>query len=169
MTDPRRSLAVVAATFVALLALMGWGFGFLLDERTHPNRHVEAGAAGPRQIELEPNPAGQYLVPGQINGRDVTFLIDTGATHVAVPAHLADRLELTRGREIAVDTAGGRMTAAQTVIERMSVGGIEQRGVRGSLNPSLSGDYVLLGMTFLRHVDFRQQGDRLILEESAER
>ena len=46
----------------------------------------------------------------------------------------------------------------------MAVGGIERRNVRGSINPSMSGDYVLLGMTFLRGLELRQQGDQLIIE-----
>lgn len=167
MNGPGRSLALVAATFVGLLALMSWGFGLLFDRIENPNRDIQAGAAGPRVVELEANRAGQYLVPGEINGEQVTFLVDTGATHVAVPAEVADRVGLPRLGEVAVETAGGRTRAARTVIDRLTVGGIERREVRGTINESLSGDYVLLGMTFLRHLELRQQGDRLILRESA--
>lgn len=166
MSDPSRSLLVVAATFIVLLGAMSWGFGLLFERQQHPNRDIEADASGPRVVELEANRAGQYLVPGEINGERVTFLVDTGATHVAVPAEIADRVGLRRLGDVAVETAGGRTRASRTVTDRLAVGGIERREVRGSINPSMAGDYVLLGMTFLRHLDLRQQGDRLILRES---
>ncbi|MEX1082036.1 MAG: TIGR02281 family clan AA aspartic protease [Halofilum sp. (in: g-proteobacteria)] len=167
MNEAGRSLTLVAATFVALLALMAWGFDLLFERADQPNRDIAAGASGPRVVELEVNRAGQYLVPGEINGEAVNFLVDTGATHVAVPGHVADRAGLPRLGDIAVETAGGRTRASRTVIDRLAVGGIVRRDVRGSINPSMSGDYVLLGMTFLRHLDLRQEGDRLILRESA--
>lgn len=166
MSDPSRSLLVVAATFIVLLGAMSWGFGLIFEGQQHPNRDIEADASGPRVVELEANQAGQYLVPGEINGERVTFLVDTGATHVAIPAEIADRVGLPRLGDVAVETAGGRTRASRTVIDRLAVGGIERREVRGSINPSMSGDYVLLGMTFLRHLDLRQQGDQLILRES---
>ncbi len=167
MSEPGRSLLVVAATFIVLLGVMSWGLGLVFDRGAHPNRGIEAGASGPRVVELEANRAGQYLVPGEINGEPVSFLVDTGATHVAVPAEVADRVGLPRLGDVAVETAGGRTRASRTVIDRLAVGGIERREVRGSINPSMSGDYVLLGMTFLRHLDLRQQGDRLILREGS--
>lgn len=164
MDEPTRSLALLAATLALIMAALWLAFDTLLERRYNPNRHIESGASGPQRVELEPNPAGQYVLPGRINGVRVTFLLDTGASHVAVPARLADDLGLERGPEIRVDTAGGRTSAYHTIIERIAVGGIVQHGVRGSINPALSSEHVLLGMTFLRHVDFRREGERLIIE-----
>ena len=164
MQQATRSLLGVAAVFVALTALAGWAFDVLLDTRDRPNRGIEAGGAGPERVELERNRAGQYLVPGRINGTEVTFLVDTGATHVAVPAAIAREADLERGAEMPVETAGGRVTAARTTLERVEVGGIRVDNVAGSINPELSSDYVLLGMTFLREIDFSHRGDRLVLE-----
>jgi len=159
-----RSLLLVTAVFVGLIAVAGWGLGAFLELRDRPNRGIVAGAEGPTRIELERNRAGQYLVPGRINDVEVTFLVDTGATHVAVPEGLADDLDLERGREVPVITAGGRTTAWQTTIDRIRIGGVQQANVRGSINPAMATDYVLLGMTFLRHVDFSHRGERLIIE-----
>lgn len=164
MDEPSRSLALLAATLALIMGALWLAFDTLLESRHNPNRHIETGASGPQRVELEANPAGQYVLPGRINGVGVTFLLDTGASHVAVPAHLAEELGLERGPEIRVDTAGGRTAAYHTIIDRIAVGGIEERGVRGSINPALSSEYVLLGMTFLRHVDFRREGERLIIE-----
>lgn len=167
MQQATRSLVFVAGAFVILLAVAGWAFGVFLETRDHPNRGIVAGADGPTRIELERNPAGQYLVPGRINGADVMFLVDTGATHVAVPEATAAEIGLRRGPEIAVMTAAGRTTAWRTEIDRIDVGGIRQRRIRASIVPAMSSDYVLLGMTFLRHVDFSHRGDRLIIEPAS--
>lgn len=164
MDEPTRSLALLAGALALIMAALWLAFDTLLEGRHSPNRHIETGTSAPQRLELEPNPAGQYVLPGRINGVRVTFLVDTGASHVAVPARLADELRLERGPEIRVDTAGGRTTAYHTIIDRIAVGGIVQRGVRGSINPALASEHILLGMTFLRHVDFRRTGERLVIE-----
>lgn len=164
MREPLRALAPVVAAFALLLGLMWLAFGELLAWRTNPNRDVATGTDGPQRIVLEASPGGHYVVPGTINGRRVTFLVDTGASHVAVPAELAGELGLERGPQVRVVTAAGTTTAYHTRIDRIAVGGIELRDVRGSINPSMGGDEILLGMTFLRAVDFRQHDGRLILQ-----
>ena len=164
MSEALRTLTPVVAVFALLLGLMWLAFGELLDQRANPNQGIVSGREGPQRIELQPNAGGHYVAPGQINGRDVTFLIDTGASHVAVPAGIADQLGLERGPEIRVVTAAGTTRAYHTRIDRIALGGIEVEDVRGSINPAMGGDQVLLGMTFLREVEFRQIGERLILE-----
>jgi len=164
MSDAARSLGWVAATFVLLFGVLYWALGGLLERRHHPNEHIVTGGGAAGRIELAASPGGQYIVPGTINGHEVDFLVDTGATHVAVPVSIAEAAGLERGTETRVQTAGGTRRAWHTRIERMAIGGIERRNVRGSINPSMADDYVLLGMTFLRGLELRQQGDRLIIE-----
>lgn len=164
MSEAARSLGWVAATFALLFGVLYWALGGLIDRRQNPNEHITTGGGAPERIELAVNPGGQYIVPGTLNGHEVDFLVDTGATHVAVPASIAEDAGLERGAETRVQTAGGTRRAWHTTIDRVAVGGIERRNVRGSINPSMSGDYVLLGMTFLRGLELRQQGDRLVIE-----
>ena len=166
MSESPRALAPVAAVFVLLIGAMWWAFDGYLDRRSHPNRDLRTGPGAAARVVLEAGPGGHYAVPGEINGRPVRLLVDTGASHVAVPASLADELALERGPRIRVATAAGPASAYRTRIDRIALGGIELRDVRGSINPSMGGDYVLLGMTFLRHLDFRQEDGRLILEPS---
>ena len=106
------------------------------------------------------------MAPGSINGRSVSFLVDTGADHVAVPANIADRLGLKRGPAMQVITAGGVATAYRTQIDRITLGGIQFRNVRGSIVPAMGDQAILLGMTFLKHVDFQKKGDELIIESA---
>jgi aspartyl protease family protein len=165
MQDSLRALGPVIATFALLMAVLWFGMDALVDRRDNPNRDVAAGVDGPQRVELEAGPGGHYRVPGRINGQRVSFMVDTGASHVAVPGGVADELGLQRGAEIRVVTANGRTTAYNTRLDSIAVGGIQLRDVRGSINPSMGGDDILLGMTFLREVEFRQVGGRLILEQ----
>lgn len=165
MQESLRALGPVLATFALLFAVLWFGMDALVERRDHPNRDIATGASGPTRVELEAGPGGQYRVPGTINGQRVSFLVDTGASHVAVPAGLADELGLERGAEIRVRTANGTAIAYDTRIDRIAVGGIQLRDVRGSITPSMGGDDILLGMTFLRAVNFRQQDGRLVLEQ----
>ncbi len=165
MQDSLRALGPVIATFALLFAVLWFGMDALVDRRDNPNRDLSTGADGPQRIELEAGPGGHYRVPGRINDQRVSFLVDTGASHVAVPQGVAEELGLERGAEIRVVTANGTTTAYNTRIDRISVGGIELRDVRGSINPSMGGDDILLGMTFLGELEFRQVGGRLILEQ----
>jgi aspartyl protease family protein len=50
-------------------------------------------------------------------------------------------------------------------LETVSVGDIELSGVSAGISPGLQGDEVLLGMSFLRHIEFTQRGDTLILKQ----
>lgn len=163
MTESLRPLTPVMVVFAVLLGAMWWGFDAFLAHRDHPNRDLRTEApSGP--VVLQANRGGHYVAPGTINGEPVTFLVDTGATAVAIPAGLADRLGLRRGARINVATAAGPATAYRTRIDRLQLGGIQARGVRATINPAMDGSGVLLGMTFLRHLDFRQRDGKLILE-----
>ncbi len=163
MNEPARSLALVAITFALLLGAMWWAFDGLLDNRSNPNRHIVANLSGPAEIELRRGPGGHYRVPGTINGQNVAFLVDTGASDVVVPERLAERLGLTKQAPVTVSTAGGRVTAHLTRIDRIMVGGIAMENIGGVINPAADDDEVLLGMSFLRHLEMRQANDRLML------
>lgn len=158
-----RALAPVALTFLFLMGGMWWGFSLYLQHQANPNRDLRAGSGAPGPVVLRPDRQGHYFVPGQIDGKRVEFMLDTGASDVAVPAHLADRLGLRRGPRVRVETAGGTTRAYETRIGRVAVEGIRLRNIRGSINPAMTGSTVLLGMSFLRHVDFSQTGNRMIL------
>lgn len=164
MPESLRLLTPIALVFVALISAMWWGFDLFLDLRGSPNRGIATGPGVAERVVLEAGPGGHYFVAGEINGQPVRFLVDTGAGHVAVPGGLADRLGLSRGAPVRVRTAAGTVTAYQTRIDRIAVGGIVVENIRGSVNPAMDGDFVLLGMTFLRHVDISQRGGRLVLE-----
>lgn len=150
--------------FCVLMGLMYIGFDTLLEQRNNPNLQLATGTGAPSRVVLKRSAAGRYVAPGTINGQPVTFLVDTGADHVAVPERVARRVRLQRGAPMRVITAGGNVTAYATQIDSVVLGGIELRYIEGSINPAMQDEEVLLGMSFLRHVDFSKRGDELIIE-----
>ncbi len=134
-----------------------------LTRQQNPNLSVETRVVGDNQqeVSLAPNRNGHYVLTVEINGHEVVAMIDTGATDVSIPLSVAERIGLERGPTVRYQTAGGLVDNHITWLDRVSVGGIEVRDVRGSINPRLSGDKVLLGMSFLTEVEFAQQSGQL--------
>ena len=153
--------------WLAALALIGglWlFFENLENKRANPNRHVTV-APGAFELVLKRNPAGHYFVPGTINGQPVTFMLDTGATQVALPAKLGAQLGLRAiGPAVQVTTANGTVEARMTLIDELAFGPFALRQVHASLNPGMDDDTILLGMNVLKRLEFTQRGDTLVLK-----
>ncbi|MCK9260845.1 MAG: TIGR02281 family clan AA aspartic protease [Azoarcus sp.] len=147
---------------LALLGVLWLFFSDQVDRRLNPNRNLEV-APGSRELVLQRNRMGHYVAPGTINGQPVSFLLDTCATQVSVPAHLGSVLGLQAGTPAQVSTANGNVTVRMTIIDELALGPFVARQVRGDLNPGMRDDQVLLGMSVLKHLEFVQRGDTLIL------
>ncbi|NOR20439.1 MAG: TIGR02281 family clan AA aspartic protease [Xanthomonadales bacterium] len=150
--------------WLAALGLLGGLFLLfsMLEQKGGAVISIDAGGAA--MIGLEPDRNGHYSVEGQINNQPVNFLVDTGATDVAIPESLACKLGLDFGPRIRVSTAAGPSNAWLTCLSEVSIGGIRRRDVRATIT---SGEFneVLLGMSFLRHYDMRQQDGKLVISE----
>lgn len=160
-------LAMQVLAWVALIVLGVFFFGDLLDKQFNPNQSLQTSyGEGVKEVVLQRNKYGHYVTSGEINGQPVTFLLDTGATGVAIPEELARQLGLRRGRAFATQTANGITTSYAARLENVSVGGISLQNVQAGITPGLQTDQVLLGMSFLKHIEFTQRGDTLILRQS---
>lgn len=140
-------------------------FDSLLGDRDNPNRDPisQSGSDGSVSIELLRNPQGHYLVSGLINGARANFLLDTGATDVVVSEQLAQQAMLERGFPTRAMTANGEVIVYSAIVDALAIGEIVLREVRASINPSMRGNTVLLGMSALQHIEFTQRGDSLTL------
>ncbi|MGB5611560.1 MAG: TIGR02281 family clan AA aspartic protease [Sedimenticolaceae bacterium] len=150
------------------LVLLTVVFQDFLESRHNPNADplVRIGEQGHKEVVLERNPQGHYVASGLINGYPVTFLLDTGATDVAIPAALADRLRLQRRGGGISQTANGPVAVWQAALDEISVGTIRLDDVRASIVPSMPpGSPVLLGMSFLKQLHFTQRDRQLILRQ----
>lgn len=119
--------------------------------------------AGRGQVVLERGRSGHYVAEGQINGAAVAFLVDTGATDVALSESMARQLGLEFGPEVTVMTAAGPVRAWMTRLDRVSIGALSLENVRGTITRGPLNE-VLLGMSFLRHFRLTQQGNELLIE-----
>jgi aspartyl protease family protein len=164
MTDPHRrtGATMLVIAWMLLFGLAYWFFSEWERDRVNPNRADKlAGQQG--ALVLERNREGHYLADGEINGHPVTFLLDTGATQVALSPELAGRLGLARGQAIRLMTANGPATGYQSRLATVRIGPLQVHDVGAVITPGMAGDGVLLGMSFLRRVDFAQKGGQLLL------
>ena len=151
------------AWILAFLVLV-FAFQDYLDKQDNPNSSPESHLFGNRvSVVLQQNRYGHYLVTGAINEQPVVFLLDTGATQVSIPEHIANTLNLPRLQQYWVSTANGNVQVTSTHIDRLTIGDIELADVDGHINPGMKSDEILLGMSALKRVEFRQSGKQLTL------
>ena len=119
-----------------------------------------------REIRILKDPKGGYFVDGLINGSPVRFLVDTGATSVALSERHAAGLGLQHrvdGRLVGVGTASGSALGHEIQLASLSVGGIRFSDVRAVVIDGDSPRFVLLGMNVLSRFDIDQRENLLIL------
>ena len=117
------------------------------------------------QLTLEPSANGNYYVKGWINGAEVLFLLDTGASWISIPDRLRWKLGLERGRYVRVSTAAGVVGNYATRIDRLEVGPFRFSDVAAALNPYAPNDIALLGMSALKDIQFTQSRGQLVLSQ----
>ena len=155
---------MLGIAWVAGLGLVTLIFDEQLTAQFNPNRSpVSATAKGISEVKLQQNRGGHYVTSGLVNQQPVVFMLDTGATHVSVPRHMAERLNLRPGAMFPVQTANGIIQVAQTTIEQLSIGDIQLFNVTASINPADQSEQILLGMSALKRLEFTQKGEWLIL------
>lgn len=159
-----------------VLMVMAWGaalflatrfFGEWEQRQENPNAVVSSQHGnGYIEVQLVSNRQGHFVSTGKINDHPVQFLLDTGATDVAVPAAMAEALQLQRGAPVWVSTANGRSEGFRTSIERLQLGDIVLHDVRALLVPGLDAEHVLLGMSAMKQLEFTQRGGTMLLRQT---
>ena len=156
---------------MAIACIIGLGFltqffSGIETQRHNPNQSPPTNIAiDAIEVHLLANKQGHYIVSGTINHRAVEFLLDTGATDVVIPAHLADQLKLQKGRPQQAYTANGTVTVYNTSVDELGIGDITLYNVSASINPGMKSPGILLGMSALRQVELIQRGNALTLRQ----
>ena len=125
-------------------------------------------AANQASLSIAPDQIGQYRAQGSINGHMVDFLVDTGASLVAISERTARQMGIPFAESperAPVVTAQGQVNSYLVDLDTLTVGGIQTHHVRAAVIP---GDYpleVLLGMSFLHKVKMDQQAGVLVLKQ----
>lgn len=150
--------------WMILLGLLTLFFGNWEKDQYNPNRDINSTrTSSSTTVTLERNAYHHYVTSGKVNGQDVMFMLDTGATSVAIPPALAQQLNLTRGRAYTVKTANGNSTAYTTQIDTLELGAISLHNVRAAIASGMQGHEILLGMSALKQLEFNQRGNILTL------
>jgi aspartyl protease family protein len=157
----RGNTKLVVVGWVLLLGAMLWFFLDWSEREANPNRNMVASASA--EIVLQRSRDGHYYADGEINGRAVKFLLDTGATQIALSPKLANTLGLSLGRPVTLQTAAGRATGYPARLARVRLGAIEMQDLGAVVSEGMSEDAVLLGMNFLKRLEIVQRGDQLTL------
>jgi aspartyl protease family protein len=117
-----------------------------------------------QSVTLAADPRGHFVSEGSINGHAMRFLVDTGATTIALPAADAVRLGINyrSGASVRTRTAAGEASAFRVTLASVRLGDIELTNVEGIvIEDGL--DIALLGMSFLNRLDMRQEGRTMTL------
>jgi len=156
----------VIAMWVVLMILVFFLFNNLLETDYNPNQQVTTQNTDKQRIVvLKRNRYGHYVTQGRINNQVVTFLLDTGASDISIPEKIARKLNLKYGQQRRYQTANGSIIGYLTQLQSVSIGDIKLTNVRASINPKMSGNEILLGMSFLKFIEFTQRRDTLILRQ----
>jgi aspartyl protease family protein len=113
--------------------------------------------------ELSRSPDGHFYAEAQVNGARITFMIDTGASMVALTPADAQRAGISLGSERArAQGAGGAIEVIPVTIDRIAIGSLAASQVRGAVVEELS--VSLLGQSFLERADRVEiAGDRMVI------
>jgi len=132
-------------------------------------RHVGTSFKNKKNAEAKIMPTqGMYFTTGFINGQPVKFLVDTGATWIAMNSHQARSLGINfryLGKRAMVSTANGVAPVYRIRLDKVRVGEIELTNVEAGVLEGNSPSEVLLGNSFLNRVEMQRQGQVMLLKQ----
>lgn len=119
-----------------------------------------------RSFRLARGKGGHYRTSGLVNGRSMTFLVDTGATSIAFSEVQAQRLGISyrEGQPITSSTASGLVQAWRVKLDSVKIAGIEVLGVEAAVIEGEFPRVALLGMSFLNRIRWREEQGILVLQ-----
>jgi aspartyl protease family protein len=123
-----------------------------------------AGAGGGTKIVLPVGSGGHFMANGTINGRTIQFMVDTGATTVALGISDAQRLgiDYQKGQLVRMNTANGVAQAWRVKLNSVRIGDVEIFDVDGVVGPNMP--FALLGNSFLSRFTMNRSSDVMVLE-----
>ena len=124
-----------------------------------------APISGGDTVVLTANSGGHFITQGSINNRPAQFMVDTGATLVALGAAEAERLGLDyrKGQPVRMNTANGVATGYQIELSQVRIGDVTVYGVSAVVTP-MPMPTILLGNSFLNRFNMRRDSDQMTLQ-----
>jgi aspartyl protease family protein len=162
----RTGTTMIVVAWLIFLAILFGMFDYLISQRNNPNQNIITSINGfQKEISLQRNVYGHYVTNGTINGHPVVFLLDTGASDVAISESLANEIGLLKGQAVYVKTANGNTEAYRTQLDSVALGDITRYDLSATILPNIAGKEVLLGMNFLKHFEIIQKGKTLTIRQ----
>lgn len=122
-------------------------------------------AGGARRIVLPVDRGGHFTAQGTINGKPATFMVDTGATSIAMSVADAERMGINfrGGRQVLVGTANGATAGWVVKLASVKIAEVEVYDVDAVVSaPSMP--YVLLGNSYLNRFQMKRDSEQMVLE-----
>ena len=117
-----------------------------------------------QRIVLKPDRHGNFFVKGSIgNIANINFLVDTGASFCSVKDETARMLDLDWGEKIETSTAAGKGMGFRTTLPDVTIGQTSIKNVDALINPLSESGYEILGMSFLKQIEWEHDDGKLIL------
>ena len=128
--------------------------------------HMGAGKSGGKgnRIVLAAGSGGHFMTAGQVNGRAVQFMVDTGATSIAMGAQDAERagINYRAGQPVTMSTANGMAQGYKVKLDSVRVGDVEVLNVDAVVTPQPM-PFMLLGNSFLGRFQMLRDNDQMTL------
>ena len=127
-------------------------------------RSGDGAASGRQSVTLSADTRGHFVSDGSVNGLQVRFMVDTGASVIALPAADAARLgiDYRKGERGLVQTASGTAPVYRVTLDQVKLGGIALAAVEAVvIEQGL--EIALLGMSFLNRLEMKRDGDTMTL------
>ena len=165
--------------WVAIIAVLVTGYSYR-DELQHIAHRATLGLVpgsavtrlaedGTARVTIGRGNDGHFSVEAQVEGVPIDFLVDTGASTIAISDRDARRIGLDTDRltySLPIATANGIARAAPITLDSVTVGGIERNGLRATVSEPGALSQSLLGMNFLGSLaSFEIRGERLTLAD----
>ena len=168
-----RQLLVIAGLFLTLGTILAGYADRVLD--VSPAPQAAATPATPqsrspgRTVVIPRDNRGHFQVDGRVDGKRIGFMVDTGASVVALTARDAARLGIrpaSREFTAEVKTANGTVLAARTRLDRVEIDDVTVRDVAALVVPDEALSENLLGLSFLSRLRrFEYSNGKLVLEQ----
>jgi aspartyl protease family protein len=127
-----------------------------------------SGSASARNLVLTKGRSGHFEVDARVDGRTISFLVDTGASMIALRESDARKIGIFPSASdytVKVNTANGVTKAAWADLRMVEVGDILVRNVKALVQPDAALGVNLLGMSFLSRVRWTHERGKLVLEQ----
>jgi len=167
-----RKLLLIAGMFVVLTVAAGRYVGQAVDAPAPKTTAMAARTESPlgaRTVRIARDSRGHFQVNGRVDGKQMAFMVDTGATVVALMERDAARLGIrptSREYVVEVKTANGIVRAARARLNRVEIEDVIVRDVAALVVPDKSLSENLLGLSFLSKLRrFEYAGGKLVLEQ----